>query len=105
MGADTPAGGESGNVESMFAETQATPVTDELAKLRNVLVEHFPRDALIKFEFDGRLRVHVDVRRFEEVAVVEALLPSLSGGIYRDLQRSMTGHNSFLHRVTATVRY
>ncbi|MFC7535981.1 hypothetical protein ACFQPG_01205 [Sphingomonas sp. GCM10030256] len=96
--------GEPANVESMFAEAQATPVTDELEKLRSVLVEQLPRDALIKFEFDGKLRVHLDVRRFEDVAHVEALLPSLAGGIYRDLQRGLSRHNSFLHRVTASVR-
>ena len=96
--------GSTGNVENMF-EAPPTPISDELEKLRRVLVEQLPRDALIKFEFDGRLRLHVDARRFEDVAVVEALLPSLSGGIYGDLQRAMSRHNSFLHRVTATVRH
>ena len=103
MTADTPAG-DAANVESMFAEDQATPISDELDKLRSVLIEHFPRDALIRFEFDGRLRVHVDVRRFEDVAVVEAVLPSLCGGIFHGLQRTMSRHNSFVHRVTASAR-
>ena len=95
--------GEAGNVESMFAEPQPTPVSDELGKLRGVLIEKLPRDALIKFEYDGRLQLHVYVGRYEDLAVVEALLPSLCGGIFRNLQRGMTRHSSFNHRVSAAV--
>jgi hypothetical protein len=95
--------GEAGNVESMFAEPQPTPISDELGKLRGVLIEKLPRDALVKFEFDGKLSLHVYVRGYEDLAVVEALLPSLCGGIFRNLQRGMTRHSSFNHRVSASV--
>ena len=95
--------GETGNVETIFAEPPSTPVSDELGRLRGVLLEKLPRDSLIKFEFDGRLQLHVYVRRYEDLAVVEALLPSLCGGIFGDLQRGMTRHSSFNHRVTTSV--
>ena len=95
--------GEAGNVETIFAEPPSTPVSDELGKMRGVLLEKLPRDALIKFEFDGRLQLHIYVRRYEDLAVVEALLPSLCGGIFRDIQRGMTRHSSFNHRVSASV--
>ena len=95
--------GEAGNVETIFAEPPSTPVSDELGKLRGVLLEKLPRDALIKFEFDGRLQLHIYVKRYEDLAVVEALLPSLCGGIFRDIQRGMTRHSSYNHRVSASV--
>jgi hypothetical protein len=102
MSVENSAGG-AGNVESMFAEPPSTPVSDELGRLRGVLLEKLPRDALIKFEFDGRLQLHVYVGRYEDLAVVEALLPSLCGGIFGNLQRGMSGHSSFKHRVSASV--
>ena len=95
--------GEAANVESMFADPPSTPISDELGKLRGVLIEKLPREALVKFEFDGRLLLHVHVRSYEDLPVVEALLPSLCGGIFRNLQRGMTGHTSHRHRVTASV--
>lgn len=102
MSVETVADGTA-NVESMFANSQATPVSDELGRLRKMLLELGPCDAIIKFEFDGRLRLHIDVRRVEDVAMLEAVLPSLSGGIFHDVQRGMAGHNSFRHRVSALV--
>ena len=102
MSVETSAGG-AGNVESMFAEPQATPVSDELAKIRGVLIEKLPRESAIKFEFDGKLSLHVYVRGYEDLAVVEALLPSLCGGIFRNLQRGMSGQGAFRHRVSASV--
>jgi hypothetical protein len=58
---------------------------------------------MITFEYNGKLHLHVDVRRLEELAIVEATLPSLCGGIFHDLQRGMAARHSFFHRVSALV--
>ena len=99
---DTSAG-EASNVESMLAESKSTPVSDELSKLREMVLQRCPkRDVRVTFEFDGQLRLHIDLRRYEDLAVMEAMLP-LYGGVFHDVQRGRSPHNSFAHRVTATV--
>jgi len=68
-----------------------------------MLAALFPADSIIRFDFDGMLRVHLDVRRFEEMTTIEAQLPTVCGGIFRDVHRSMAQKHSFFHRVTAIV--
>ena len=92
-----------GNVEQIYCSTESTPVSDELQKLTAMLAPLCPRESGIKFDFDGRLRVHIDVRRFEEMTTLEALLPTVCGGIFHEVQRGMAGKHSFFHRVSAVV--
>jgi hypothetical protein len=92
------------NVEQLFDLNGPTPVSDELRKLTDMLRPHCPRDSVIRFEFDGRLHLQIDVRRFEELAGLEALLPAMWGGIFTDVQRSISDKHSFFHRLTAVVR-
>ena len=93
-----------GNVEQLFGLHGTTPVSDELQKLTDMLAAFCPKDSVIRFEFDGKLRLQVDVRRFEEMTALEALLPALWGGIFDEVQRSITHKHSFFHRLTAVVR-
>ena len=91
------------NVERIAVLSPAAPVTDELKKLTAVLQKICPTDANIAFEFDGKLHLHVQLRRFEDVTRLETALPSLCGGIFHDIRHGQVGRHSFLHRVSALV--
>jgi hypothetical protein len=95
--------GSNKNVEQIFASSDSTPVTDELRRLMAILSTVCPKDSVITFTFDGNLHLHLDVRNFEEMTTVEALLPTVCGGIFHDVQRGMTEKHSFFHRLTAVV--
>ena len=66
-----------------------------------ILREVCPPESVISFEYDGALRLNIDVRRVEDVARIEALLPSLCGGIFHGAQRRLTARHSFFHRISA----
>jgi hypothetical protein len=91
------------NVEPISVSSQATPVSDELSRLMAVLRDFCPSDANIGFEFDGKLHLCVQLRRFEDVTRLETALPTLCGGIFDDIRHGQVGRHSFLHRVTALV--
>lgn len=62
-----------------------------------------PKGAVISFDFDGRLHVHIDVHSFEDLLKVEGILPILGGGTFHDTSRGDTPHRSFHHRLSAIV--
>jgi hypothetical protein len=93
----------SAKVERISLPSKETPVSDELSKLTAILHDICPPDALVGFEFDGRLHVHIQLRRFEDVTRLEVALPSVCGGIFSDVQHGQVGRHSFLHRVSALV--
>ena len=93
----------SGNVEHIFGSTNPTPVSDELRTLTAMLTAHCPEDSVIRFEFDGTLHLHLDMRGFEELTAMEMLLPTIAGGVFHDVQRGMSERHSFFHRLTAQV--
>lgn len=82
---------------------RSTIVTDELNKILTMLKGTSPESALISFDFDGRLHVHVDVRSFEDLLKVEGILPILGGGMFHDLTRGKTPHHPFHHRLSAIL--
>ena len=82
---------------------RSTIVTDELNKILTMLKGASPESALISFDFDGRLHVHVDVRSFEDLLKVEGTLPILGGGMFHDLTRGKTPHHPFHHRLSAIL--
>jgi hypothetical protein len=94
---------EPGNVERISIASQSTAVSDELAKLTGMLREACPPDAAIGFEYEGKLLVHIYLRRSEDAIRVEMVLPMLFGGIFQNVQRGQAGRRSFLHRVSALV--
>jgi hypothetical protein len=53
----------------------STPLTDKLNRILGLLVAVTPPDATISFDFGGRLHVHIDVRRPEDITVLESVLP------------------------------
>lgn len=78
-------------------------IADELGKLLDVVRSEFPKAVKIVFEFDSKLKLHIDVRTGEEIATTEARLAGLCGGIFSKIQHGATPHHPFFHRVTAQV--
>ena len=90
------------------AETGSLParpmlVSGELGRVMAKLRDSCPRETILTFEYDGTLRVHIDVRRVEDVTQIETLLPSMCGGIFSDAQRRLSANHSFFHRLSANV--
>lgn len=92
-----------GRVESFPSPIQSTAVSDELGRIRDLLQREFSEARQVSFSFDGRLQVHIDVRKVEDIAVVEAKLPSLAGGLFSNVRHGSTPGHAFLHRVSAVV--
>lgn len=81
----------------------ATPISVELESLRKTVEDASPPASIVSFYFDGRLHVAVDVHTYEEASEVEALLPSIGGGVFHDPSRGNTPGMSFRRRVSALV--
>ena len=92
------------NVEPLFALPNSAPVSETLRKLTEMIRPHCPEDCHIKFEFDGKLRLIIDVRRYEDMTALEVLLPAMWAGTFYDVQRGISEKHSFFHRLTARVR-
>jgi hypothetical protein len=92
-----------GTVEPFPIPPQSAVVSDELGRISSLLKSACPGDALIRFEFDERLRVHIDVRKQEELTLVEMQLEKLCHGLFSEIRRGDTPHRPFYHRVTALV--
>ena len=84
-------------------EQRSAAITDELNKILDMLTGACPKGAVISFDFDGRLHVHIDVHSFEDMLKVEGILPILGGGTFHDISRGDTPHRSFHHRLNAIV--
>lgn len=92
------------SVEIFPPAVPASIVTDELCKLLEMLKDACPRATSIGFDFDGRLRVHIDMRSRAEIDVIETVLPHLGGGaMFYGLTIGATPHHPFHHRLSARV--
>lgn len=92
-----------GSIERLPAASQSTVVTDELNRILGILREACPKQSLISFDFDGRLHAHIDVRKREDVILVQALLPTLGLGLFHSISQGETPHHPFFHRFSAVV--
>lgn len=92
-----------GSLERFPGPLSSSLITDELTKLSLLLRQVCPNDAVISFEFDGILYVHIDVRKGEDVTLVQAILPTLGMGLFHDLAIGKTPQRPFCHRVSARV--
>lgn len=90
-------------IEHLPSRERPKIVSDELNKILSALGDACPEDAAISFDFDGELHVHIDIRNLEDVALTEAILPTLCMGIFHDVRRGNAPHRSFFHRVSALV--
>ena len=62
-----------------------------------------PEVAGVSFSFDSRLQLHIDVRKREDVTLVELVLPGLESGRFQAVSRGRTPGHPFHHRITAFV--
>ena len=90
-------------VERLPGPISASVVTSELNKFASLLRSLCPPDAHVSFDFDGKLCVHIDVRKQEEVTLVQAMLPALGMGLFDNLSVGRTPNRPFFHRITAVV--
>lgn len=86
-----------------FPVQHSTTLSDELNRILAMLRDVSPKDATISFDFDGQLHVHIDVRRREDVTILESVLPLLGCGLFHSLGRGATPNHPFFHRVSAVV--
>jgi hypothetical protein len=91
------------SVDRLPSQPRATIISDELAKLMELIADACPKDAQISFVFDGRLHAMIDVRTMEEVVAVEMIVPQLAAGLFHSLQRAKAPRHGFGHRITALV--
>lgn len=95
---------QTGTVELFPALTHDSVVSGELGKLMDIIKASCPEATSVRFDFDGKLRVHIDVRSRDEIAVIESVLPTLGGGgLFYGLTLGATPHRPFHHRITAFV--
>jgi hypothetical protein len=98
-------GGMAGEATDLRASAEvATPVTDELNRIREAVQALCPAGATITFEFDTHLRINIDTRRMENLARLETLLPTTCNGLFSKIQRGLVDNHPFLHRLSAEVR-
>ena len=95
--------GHSADIAVIAASPSPTIVSDELDRLMGILRGFCPTEAVITFEYDGVLRVNIDVRDVADVARLETIMPSLCGGIFHDVQRGLAARHSFFHRISASI--
>jgi len=97
-------GRQGGNVDALPETVQPRMVSDELGRIFNLLRDAFPDVHHISFEYDGKLMVHMDSRRKEQVALIQERLPYLAGGrLFSGIRRGETPNRPFDHRISALV--
>lgn len=96
-------GVKASRVARMPRQPRSNVVSDELNMISASLREACPPEANISFHFDGKLRVHIDVRKLEDVTRVEMILPTFGASMFHDIYRGQAPHHSFFHRVSAMV--
>jgi hypothetical protein len=92
-----------GSVERLPTASHSAVVSDELNRVLAMLRESCPKQSQISFDFDGRLHVHIDVRKREDVILVEAILPTMGLGLFHTISHGETPHHPFFHRISAIV--
>jgi hypothetical protein len=92
-----------GSVEQFPLQPRPRVVSEELNMISTSLRQVCPPGSKIGFDFDGVLRVHIDVRNLEDVTKVEAILPTLGASMFCEIHRGLTPRHSFFHRITAHV--
>ncbi|MCB2073933.1 MAG: hypothetical protein H6917_05800 [Novosphingobium sp.] len=99
--------GEGDRVQDQSVERlpqqRSSSITDELNEILSMLKAACPDGSTITFDFDGRLHVHIDVHRLEDVMKIEGVLPTLGAGIFHDVTRGDTPHHPMSHRLSAIV--
>jgi hypothetical protein len=93
-----------GGADRFSAPLQTSSVSDELNRIMELVRGACPPETYVTFSFDGRLQVHIDVRKREHVMYVEMVLPSLEQGLFHSISLGGTPRHPFHHRVSALVQ-
>jgi hypothetical protein len=92
-----------GKRERFASPHRPRPVSDELNRVAALLRNACPPDTCVGFSFDGRLQVHIDVRKREHVMFVEMILPQLEGGLFQQISIGGKPGHPFYHRISAVI--
>jgi hypothetical protein len=92
-----------GKIERFASPYRPQSVSDELNRITALLQSACPPETCISFSFDGRLQVHIDVRKREHVMFVEMILPNLEAGLFQQASVGGKPGHPFYHRVSAVV--
>ena len=92
------------SVERFSAPLKASSICDELNRIMELLRGACPPETDVSFSFDGRLQVHIDVRKREHMMYVEMVLPTLEQGLFHGISLGGTPGHPFHHRVSALVQ-
>jgi len=85
------------------AQSDAKNLTDQLDEILKMLHAEFPEAAAISLEFNGKLHMHIDVRKGEDVPLLEARLSLLENGMFTQIARGATPGHPFSHRISALI--
>jgi hypothetical protein len=91
------------NVRELSPLHMATSAVDQMDQLRASVKGFCPADADVTLTFDGRCRIHIDVRTVEEVMAVESAIQKFASGVFDNVHRATVPGRAFLRRVSATV--
>lgn len=78
-------------------------LNDQLAAILDDLRERIGEADEITLDFKGKLHVHLDVKKGEDLPLVEAKLTALGDGMFSQISRGSTPNHPFSHRVSALV--
>lgn len=83
--------------------TSTTPLNDQLSVILADLRDRIGEADDVTLDFKGKLHVHLDVKRGEDLPLVEAKLAELGDGMFSQISRGATPNHPFSHRVSALV--
>lgn len=99
-----PIGEPRGSVEPFPENKRPLVVSDELNRIRALLMAELPYAENVTFDFDGTLKVHIDIRNREELLLVEERMTHLGGGrLFSKISRGEVPNHPFQHRITARL--
>jgi len=78
-------------------------LNEQLSAILGDLRERIAEADDVTLEFKGKLHVHLDVKRGEDLPLVEAKLADLGEGMFSQISRGSTPNHPFSHRVSALV--
>ncbi|WP_132384991.1 hypothetical protein [Novosphingobium sp. PhB165] len=85
------------------AQSDAKSLTNQLDEILGLLHAEFPEAAAITLDFNGKLHVHMDVRKGEDVPLLEERLSLLEEGMFTQVGRGATPGHPFSHRISALI--
>lgn len=88
---------------AIAAQSGAKSLTEQLDEILKTLHAEFPEAAAIFLDFNGKLHVHIDVRKGEDVPLLEARLTLLDPGLFTQISRGATPGHPFSHRISAVI--